>query len=116
MNKYFSGLVAWLQAKFNGVSASEKRIMTAIDDLNAKVSASDAAVDKAVELLTSLSVTVPELNATIANLNELLGAQPNQDAALAAIASDLDAHSAKLAAAVAAATPSPAPVAEVTAA
>ena len=105
MNKYFSGLVAWLQAKFNGVSAMEVRIMAAIDDLTAAVKAAEEKIDSVVNVVDGLRATVGKLNAQIA-------AQVSQDPQLVALTTELNQHVAGLDAVL---TP-PAPVADVPAA
>ena len=105
MNKYFSGLVAWLQAKFNGVSAMEVRIMAAIDDLTAAVKAAEEKIDSVVNVVDGLRATVGKLNAQIA-------AQVSQDPQLVALTTELNQHVAGLDAVL---NP-PAPVADVPAA
>jgi prophage DNA circulation protein len=82
---YVNDLVAWLQAKFNSVSASERRIMSAIDDLTAAVKAAETKLD-------GLSTVVESLRKTVFDLNDKIAATPSVDPQLSALATELNQH------------------------
>ena len=86
---YFSGLVAWLQAKFNSVSASEKRIMDAIEVVTAAVHNADAKLD-------AVALAIADMRSTIDKLNAQIAAQVSQDPQLVALATELNTHVAGL--------------------
>lgn len=80
-----------MQRHFSIIEQKENRVMAAVDDLQASVTAEDTVIDSAITLLQGLSA--------------LLAAAGTDPAKLAALKSDIDAKSGALAAAVAANTP-----------
>jgi prefoldin subunit 5 len=82
-----------IERKLDLLLAREKTVMATLDDVKTKVEAENTVIDSAITLLGDLSAQIAALK--------------NDPAALQALADEIDAKKAALAAAVAANTPAP---------
>ena len=93
--------IATLENATLNIQRKLEKIMAAIDDLTAAVAAEDTEIASAIALLNGIPALITTaVNAAIAN-----GATPAMLAQITALAADVQAHTASLAAAVVANTP-----------